>query len=53
MNMKESLLLAFNELLFVVGELALQEGEAWRLAHPELMDAYQAVMEQIGGENES
>ena len=34
-----------NELLHAVGKLAMEEGEAWRLDHPELMDAYQACVE--------
>lgn len=38
-----------GDLLRVVGKLAQVEGETWRLAHPELMDAYQAAME-LGNE---
>ena len=34
-----------GDLLHTIGKLAEQEGEAWRLAHPELMDAYTAAME--------
>lgn len=32
------------ELLHCVGKLALEEGEAWRLKHAELMDAYEACL---------
>lgn len=35
------------ELLKEVLKLALAQGEAWRVAHPELMDAVQAVQEKI------
>ena len=35
----------FNELLHAVGKLAVEEGEVWRLEHPELMDAYQACLD--------
>ena len=38
-----------NELLHAVGKLALEEGETWRLEHPELMDAYQACVESDEG----
>lgn len=34
-----------TELLHAIGKLAYLEGEAWRLDHPELMDAYQACLE--------
>jgi hypothetical protein len=39
------------ELLAVVGKLAVEEGEQWRLEHPELMDAYQAWCEELDGKN--
>lgn len=32
-----------EDLLHSVGKLALEEGEAWRLEHVELMDAYEAA----------
>lgn len=35
------------ELLHAVGKLAAEEGEDWRLKHPELMDAYEAVMKEV------
>ena len=42
--------MAMNEklwkLLHAVARLALVEGESWRVAHPELMDAYEAVLEE-------
>ena len=38
-------LLAVEMLLHAVGKVAVREGEAWRLDHPELMDAYQALQE--------
>ena len=34
-----------DELLHTVGKVLLDEGEAWRLAHPELLDVYQACTE--------
>lgn len=37
------------ELLHQIYKLASKEGEAWRLEHPELMDAYAAVTEEIYG----
>lgn len=35
----------YQNLVHAVGKLALIEGESWRLAHPEIMDAYQAIIE--------
>ena len=35
------------ELLGSVGKLALEEGEAWRLDHAELMDAYNDCLEEL------
>ncbi len=35
------------ELLKAVGKLAVEEGEQWRLAHPELMDTYEACVNEI------
>ena len=36
-----------HELLYQVGKLAWVNGEEWRLAHPELMDSYSAVFDDI------
>jgi len=33
------------DLIHTIGKLAKEEGEAWRLAHPELMDAYRKATE--------
>lgn len=40
-------------LLHAVGKLALYEGESWRLDHPELMDAYNALQELRRETNET
>lgn len=40
------------EFLFEVGQLALKEGEDWRLDHPGLMDAYQACLDDMFKEQE-
>jgi hypothetical protein len=37
---------AVIELIHAVGDLALWEGEEWRLDHPALMDAYNACCEE-------
>jgi len=34
----------FDELLHAVGKLLRDEGEEWRLAHPELLGAYEATL---------
>ena len=38
---------AIIELLFQVGNLALCEGEKWRLEHARLMDAYEAASGEL------
>lgn len=43
---------AFKKLIHAVGKLAVEEGEAWRLDHPELMDAYEVAREKVYGRNE-
>ena len=35
-----------TELLHQIGKLMLAGGEEWRLQHAELMDAYQAVLDE-------
>jgi hypothetical protein len=39
-----------EELNKAVGKLALEEGEDWRLSHPELMDSYQVHCEDFAGD---
>lgn len=40
-----------EELIHQVGKLALEEGELWRLEHVELMDSYNSILEEKGGES--
>jgi hypothetical protein len=42
-----------TELIKVVGKLALESGENWRLDHPELMDAYEACLKEMKEELEA
>ena len=48
-NERQAHLVSFltNELLHAVGKLAIEEGEAWRLSHPELMDSYEALRSEL------
>ena len=46
MELKDEVVL---NLLHAVGELLLEEGEQWRLEHPELMDAYNACWKSCYG----
>lgn len=41
---REDYMKPIMELIQTVGKLALEEGEKWRVGHPELMDAYQACL---------
>ena len=38
---------AVINLLHAVGKLAMDEGESWRLDHPELMDAFGALRNEV------
>lgn len=39
--------LALADLVNRVGNVAVEMGEEWRLAHPELMDSYEAALDVV------
>lgn len=45
--MNTELIEQIRALLRAVGKAAMMKGETWRLEHPELMDAYDALLKSI------